>query len=96
MDIAQEVSEILLAPYDDLKKAILDRTQSATAEWISQLLAQQPVGDHNLSVECDWPEMTLEEDFRRQVSIKRLQAYIQLLLTPGHPCRNGRPDSRHN
>ncbi len=50
--IAQEVSDIPLSSetlYDDLKKAILHRTQPTTAERMSQLLAQQPVGDERPS-----------------------------------------------
>ncbi len=72
-DIAQKVSDILLAPLDDLKKAILDRTQSTTAERISQLLAQQSVGNRNLSVECDnWPEVTRLRGFFEAVSHETL------------------------
>ncbi len=44
-DITQEVSDALLepmseSPYDDLKRAILDRTKPTTAERMIRLLAQ--------------------------------------------------------
>ncbi len=93
--IAHEVSDILLAPmsetlYDNLKKAILDRTQPTTAERMSQLLAQQPVVDGRPTQPVRLMQQApgddpLEGDFWKQFFIKRLPAKIQPVLAPKFP-----------
>jgi len=53
-ETANEVSDILMAPpsehrYDDLKRAIIKRTQPSMVERISNLLSQEPSGDQKPS-----------------------------------------------